>query len=138
MPNLLERVERALGGLIEAPMERLFTRRLHPVHLARRLEEAMVDAVLVSSNGTVAPAYFIVWLDLATYQRFAGAREGVQHDLEQHLLNAAASRELRFLQSPQVELQIDPDLDAGRFEVETAFLKESGDVGAEEAASEPT
>ena len=139
MANVLERVERLLGGLAEGPFERLFTRRLHPVHLARRLEEAMADAVLVSANGAVAPAYFVIWLDPATYGRFAGARKGLEHDLEQHLLNAAAQREFRYLQSPEVELQPDPELAAGRFEVETAFLKEpEAGPAREDAGPEPT
>ncbi len=138
MANILERVERLLGGLIEGPLERVFTRRLHPVHLARRLEEAMTDAVLVSANGSVAPAYFVVWLDPSTYERFAGARKGVQHDLEQHLLKAAARRELRYLQSPEVELEIDPELPAGRFEVETAFLRDAPDDSDGESSPELT
>ncbi len=139
MANILERVERMLGGLIEGPLERVFTRRLHPVHLARRLEEAMTDAVLVSANGSVAPAYFVVWLDRSTYERFAGARKDVQHDLEQHLLKAAARRELRYLQSPEVALEIDPELPAGRFEVETAFLRDAPDDSDNaEPTPEPT
>jgi hypothetical protein len=139
VPNILERVERMLGGLIEAPIERLFTRRLHPVHLARRLEEEMADAVLVSANGSVAPAYFVIWLDPSTYERFAGARKGVEHDLQQHLLKAAARRELRYLQSPEVELEIDPELPTGRFEVETAFLKETPDgTGSSDSTPETT
>lgn len=138
MANILERVERMLGGLIESPIERLFTRRLHPVHLARRLEEEMADAVLVSANGSVAPAYFVVWLDPSTYERFAGARKGVERDLQQHLLKAAARRELRYLQSPEVELEIDPELPTGRFEVETAFLKEPANGTVQDTAAEPT
>jgi len=102
MTNILERVERILGSVIEGPMERLFTRKLHPVHLSRRLEEAMADGVLVSANGSVAPAYFVVWLDPTTYERFSGARGGIERDLEQHLTRAAADREFRYLQSRPV------------------------------------
>jgi hypothetical protein len=139
MANILERVERLLGAVVEGPVERLFTRKLHPVHLARRLEEAMADAVLVSANGSVAPAYFVVWLDPTTYERFAGARAGIERDLEQHLTTAAAHRELRYLQSPEVQLQVDPELPVGRFEVETAFVRESGDsTGKDDAVAEST
>jgi hypothetical protein len=129
MTNILERVERILGAVVEGPVERLFTRKLHPVHLARRLEAAMADGVLVSATGSVAPSYFIVWLDPATYERFAGARGGIERDLEQHLTKAAAQRELRYLQSPCVQLQVDPELPDGRFEVESAFTRESEDSG---------
>jgi predicted component of type VI protein secretion system len=127
MTNILERVERLIGGVVERPVERLFGRKLHPVHLARRLEEEMADAVLVSANGPVAPAFFVVWLDPATYQRFAGARAGIERDLEQHLTTAAAERDLRYMQSPDVQLQVDPELEPGKFEVETAFARGEGE-----------
>lgn len=132
MTSILERIERLLVTLIEAPVERLFRRPLHPVHLARRLEQAMVDTVLVGAGGPVAPSYFAVRLDPATYARFEGAREGIERDLELHLTRAARDRELRYLQSPEVELRCDPAMPPGRFKVETAFGAGSnaGDPGA--------
>lgn len=138
MANIFERVERMLGGLVETPLERVFMRRLHPVHLAKRLEAEMADGVLVSASGAVAPAYFVVWLDRATFERFTEARGGVEHDLERHLMNAAARRELRYLQSPEVELQLDPELPEGKFEVETAFLRDATGEHPLPEVSEPT
>lgn len=138
MTSILERVERLLATLVEAPVERLFRRRLHPIHLARRLEQSMVDAALVGAGGPVAPSYFAIRLDPATYARFEGARESIERDLERHLTRAARDRELRYLQSPDVELQSDPSMPPGRFEVETAFGPDASkgrDPGAEPEAT---
>jgi hypothetical protein len=121
MANVLDRVERLLGGLVEGTFERLFTKKLHPVHLARRLEESMADGTLVSASGPVAPDHYVVHLDPATYGRFEGARDGIERDLERHLITAATRRQLHYLESPTVELQVAPDLRAGRFTVDAEF-----------------
>ncbi|MBI4497653.1 MAG: DUF3662 domain-containing protein [Chloroflexi bacterium] len=123
--TVLGRLERLLTILVEGTVERWFKPRVQPVHLARRLEAALEDGVLVGPHGPLAPNAFVVTVDPATYARFAGARTGIQRELEQHLVTAAARRRLRTLDPFRVELQADPALEEGRCVARAAFQERS-------------
>ena len=126
---MLSKVERALAGIVEGTTEKVFTRRVQPVHIARRLEAAMEDGIVPGTQATLVPNYFAVRLDLATYERFGGAIAGLQADFERHLTRAAARRRMRHLDPVLVELRPDRSLARHRFTVEASFTRQPSEVG---------
>ena len=137
MAGPLSTLERVLAAVIEGATERVFTRRVQPLHIAQRLERAMEEGTLVGTQGTLAPNYFAVQLDPATHQRFAGAVDGLQADLERHLAAAAARRRLRFLDPVLVDLHPDPALGRNRFRVRASFTRGEGEASPHAPAPPP-
>ena len=122
--SLLGALESYLSGLVEGTLERLFKTKVQPVHLARRLDKAMEEGVLVSVDGLLAPNYFVIALDQDTYSRFEGALGGIQRELERHLVVTSARLTLRNLDQFKVELKAEPSLREGAFIVEALFHEE--------------
>ena len=138
--RLLARIEHVLGLVVEGTVDRLFRAPLHPVHLMRALETAMEEGVLVEGEHALVPNLYRVRLDRQSHARFAGARGRLERDCEQHLLETAPRRRFRFLQSPVVELELDPALRERSYAIDAAFspadTPPSG--GARAADPEPT
>lgn len=100
----LRRLEDSLSGLLEQGFARLTRSALQPVAIARRLEQAMADGLVIESGRTLAPNQYWVFLHPQDYQVWRPLTTTLETDLREHLTRHAAAQGWCLLASPHVRL----------------------------------
>ncbi|MPZ97981.1 MAG: DUF2662 domain-containing protein [Dehalococcoidia bacterium] len=124
MSGPLDRLERALEGLVEGTAERWFPSGVHPVQLAHGLEALMQERAIDGARERLAPNRFVVRLDARTADRLEPVREAIERDLEEYLEDAAATRRLALHPPVRVWLEPDAALPGGRVSLDATFEEE--------------
>lgn len=133
--QFMTKLEEVLSALFEGAVERMFRVRVQPTHIARRLDRAMEEGVLVGVDGLLAPNHYTVKLDSRSYQRLSGVLPGIKRDLERHLVSIAARRRMRNLEPFEVEIEEDPTLRPDSLNVVPAFVTQPALAGAKSTDS---
>ncbi len=135
-PPLLNRVERALSAIVEGSVERLFAGRMPPARVARRLEAAMEDAILVDGHERLAPHYYRVEVAPRTLARMTADVDAVEQRLERRVEEAAAERGASLIEPATVHLVPNGALPGGALRIAVGFaVPEAADTIAAGAAS---
>jgi hypothetical protein len=111
----LRRLEDGLSGWLERAFARLTRTSLQPVTIARRLERALEDGLVVESGRTLAPNQYWVFLHPQDYQGLKSVAATLEADLGEHLARHATRQGWRLLTPPQVRLN--PGQDVRRHDV---------------------
>jgi hypothetical protein len=113
--NALQRLEDAIGGVLERGFARLTRVPLQPVTIARRLEQAMEDGQIIEGERTLVPNQYWTFLHPQDYQALKPLSVTLEADLREHLVERATARGWAFLTRPYV--RINPGRDVRRHDV---------------------
>jgi Protein of unknown function (DUF3662)/FHA domain len=142
MPPLTA-VERFFERLFERPTARLFRTRLQPIQIQHRIERAMENERLTTTDRTLAPNRFVVHLhpdDLADFGDMTGT---LAAELADSALSFARSHHYTVADRPRVDLVADPAIQRADIRVVARFADalgnraSSGPAGAAASVGEP-
>lgn len=119
--NILERLESAIGTVVESPF-RLFGYKLRPAELAHKLENAMDRNLTVLYRQRIAPNLYDVWLSPRDYQDFR-QYQTLLPELQTGLKNTARNRGYKLTTNPVVQLHEDTRLNPGHVHVEARLAE---------------
>jgi len=120
MPPLTA-VERFFERLFERPTARLFRARLQPIQVQHRIERAMENERLTTTDRTLAPNSFVVHLhpdDLADFGDMTGT---LAAELADSALSFARAHHYTVVDRPRVDLVADPAIQRADIRVEARF-----------------
>ena len=121
----LAEIERLIERLVERTSVRLFSTRLQPLTIERRIERAMEIERRNEGTRTVVPDKFEVRLhpaDLATLQAAYSPRGGLASSLEEAVLDFAKQHRYVVAARPRIELLGDPAVALGDVAVEARYV----------------
>ena len=114
----LSRLEHLVESVIEGTFRTIFRASLQPVELAKVLERAMEEGLVVGPSATIAPNTYVVRLHPVDERRLALYRETLQRDLAQHLQAVARKRGWRVRGPIRVQVVAQSVVPPGRWEVD--------------------
>lgn len=117
MPSGLARFEGFAEKLVEGAFERLGSRRLEPVEIARRLSRAMEDNQRISAGKIFVPNVYRIGLHPETFQQFVSFKEPLEEELASYLADEAEKLGFDFVGRPHVVLTPEPETPRGRITV---------------------
>ena len=107
MVNILDRFERSFERLMEGSIGRVFNSPIQPAEIGRKLERAMLDHRVASTNATLAPNDFRVAMNPADMLQFLDYINGLNRQMESWLTEVAGQHSLTLVD--RVRVQIDGD-----------------------------
>ena len=125
MPPLTA-VERFFERLFERPTARLFRTRLQPIQIQHRIERAMENERLTTTDRTLAPNRFVVHLhpdDLADFGDMTGT---LAAELADSALSFARAHHYTVADRPRVDLVADPAIQRADIRVVARFADALG------------
>jgi hypothetical protein len=130
--NVMERIESAIGGMVEAPF-RVFRSRLHPAVISHKLENAMDRNLMILHRQRIAPNVYDVFLSPRDYQQFQQFQQTLVKDWQDGLIETARNRSYKLTTRPVVLLHETASAPVGQVRVQ-AHLAEAqpGGGGLEE------
>jgi hypothetical protein len=140
MPPLTA-VERFFERLFERPTARLFRARLQPIQIQHRIERAMENERLTTTDRTLAPNRFVVHLhpdDLADFGDMTGT---LAAELADSALSFARAHHYTVADRPRVDLVADPAIQRADIRVVARFAEAIGSrpaAGTAAPAAGPT
>lgn len=129
MPPLTA-VERFFERLFERPTARLFRTRLQPIQIQHRIERAMENERLTTTDRTLAPNRFVVHLhpdDLADFGDMTGS---LAAELADSALSFARAHHYTVADRPRVDLVADPAIQRADIRVVARFADALGNRAA--------
>ena len=121
---MLQRFERRLGGLVEGAFAKVFKGGVEPVELAGALTRECDDRKVSSAKRTLVPNDFVIHLSDADFQRLAPYRQALGDELATLVREHAEAQRYTFVAPVVVNLESDPELSVGRYEVSSAVAGE--------------
>ena len=115
--NVLERLESAIGGIVEAPF-RMFRYKLQPAELAHKLENAMDRNLTILHRQRIAPNIYDVWLSPRDFQQFHQYERTLLTTLQSGLIDTARNRGYKLTTRPLVLLHEDASQSPGQVRIE--------------------
>jgi len=123
--NAVSRFEDAMQRVIEGTFGKLFRTRLQPVELARKLERAMDENLIVSAGRRVAPNVYTLYISESDYQRFEQYMRTLINQMQQGLIDVAKRRNYSLTTRPFVTLKQDNRMATGEARAEAKLLDAS-------------
>src|SRR2546429_2702711 len=130
--NPLTKFESWMQRIIEVPFARLFPSRVEPVEIARKLERAMDDNLLLQSEGRrLAPNVYDIYLSMKDHQQLSPSQAVLIRDWQNNLIEFARRHHYSLRTVPVLRLHSDTSLGTGgvRIEAELADRQSSGTEG---------
>jgi hypothetical protein len=128
MPPLTA-VERFFERLFERPSARLFRARLQPIQIQHRIERAMENERLTTTDRTLAPNRFVVHLHPADLADFGDMTGTLAAELADSALSFARAHRYTVVDRPRVDLLADPAIQRADMRVEARFADAVGGGG---------
>ena len=119
-------LERFFERLFERPTARLFKTRLQPVQLQRRIERAMENGRLSSSDRVFIPNRYIVRMNPTDHDAFGELIPNLEVELAAAALTYARAHHYTLADRPDVRLRADPSVSAGDVHVQARFVDDDG------------
>lgn len=132
--GVLSRFERRLGGLVEGAFARVFKGGVEPVELAEALTHECDERRARGAKRTLVPNEFVIHLSDPDYQRLAPYRQALSDELATMVREHATVQRYTFVAPVRVELELDPELSVGRYEIESAVAGQASARGASGSA----
>ncbi len=110
--------------LVESPFAFLFPSKLQPAEVARKLERAMEDNVLLQGEGQrLAPDVYDIYLSFKDHQQLLPVEATLKKGWQDHLIQVARHRHYTLWVMPVLRLHPSSDLRPGAVRIE-AHLQE--------------
>lgn len=127
--NPLSKVESFIQRIVERPFNRLFPSKLEPVEIARKLERAMDENLMLQSEGRrLAPNSYDIYLSMKDHQQMDSSQASLIRDWQNHLIEFARRRHYTLKTVPIIRLHSDTKLNTSEIRIETAQA-DAGEAG---------
>ena len=123
--------------IVEGPFAFLFPSKLQPAEIARRLERAMEDNLLLQGEGRrLAPNVYDIYVSIKDHQQLVSSEAILKKDWQDHLISVAKQRHYTLRSIPVLRLHASSDLRPGAMRIEAELLdrehmSSTGNAGAE-------
>ena len=134
---VLRSIESKLESLFEGVFGRAFRTNVQPVELARKLIKEMDDHKNVSVSRVYVPNEYTIYLSPQDHEQFASYEAQLRDELAEYLAEHARRESYVLLTPPQVQLEVDEDLDLGVFGIATRMVQKGKAAGEPEGQAEP-
>ncbi|MGC4107125.1 MAG: DUF3662 and FHA domain-containing protein [Thermomicrobiales bacterium] len=91
--KLLDRFEQSMERLLEGSAGSIFRQKMQPAEIGKALEKAMFDQKRISVRTVFVPNQYTVALHPSDYAEFASWIDGLSHQMERFLVEAASERQ---------------------------------------------
>ncbi len=118
--------------IVEGPFAFLFPSRLQPAEVARKLEHAMEDSILLQGEGRrLAPDVYDIYLSIKDHQQMVPVEATLKKDWQDHLVQLARQRHYTLRAMPVLRLHASSELRSGVVHIEAQMLdrQHAGAVG---------
>jgi len=135
--NPLSKFESFMQRIVEGPFAFLFPSKLQPTEIARRLERAMEDNLLLQGEGRrLAPNVYDIYVSIKDHQQLSSSESILKKDWQDHLITIAKQRHYTLRSIPVLRLHASSDLRSGVVHIEAELLDRqhmsgTGNVGSE-------
>jgi len=134
--NPLSKVESFMQRIVESPFAFLFPSKLQPAEVARKLERAMEDNVLLQGEGRrLAPDIYDIFLSFKDHQQLQPVEATLQKGWQDHLVQVARQRHYTLRVMPVLRLHPSSELRSGVVRIE-AHLQDRQQSIADGAGTE--
>jgi Protein of unknown function (DUF3662)/FHA domain len=117
--NPLSKVESFMQRLIESPFAFLFPSKLQPAEVARKLERAMEDSILLQGEGRrLAPDVYDIFLSYKDHQQLLPVEATLKKGWQDHLIQVARHRHYTLRVMPIIRLHASSELRSGAVRIE--------------------
>ena len=117
--NPLSKVEAFMQRIVESPFAFLFPSKLQPAEVARKLERAMEDSVLLQGEGRrLAPDIYDIFLSFKDHQQLQPVEATLKKGWQDHLVQVARQRHYTLRVMPLLRLHPSSDLRSGAIRIE--------------------
>ncbi|HYX50190.1 MAG TPA: DUF3662 domain-containing protein, partial [Ktedonobacteraceae bacterium] len=117
--NPLSKVESFMQRIVESPFAFLFPSKLQPAEVARKLERAMEDSVLLQGEGRrLAPDVYDIFLSFKDHQQLLPVEATLKKGWQDHLVQVARHRHYTLRVMPILRLHPSSDLRPGAVRIE--------------------
>jgi hypothetical protein len=117
--NPLSKVESFMQRIVESPFAFLFPSKLQPAEVARKLERAMEDSVLLQGEGRrLAPDVYDIFLSFKDHQHLLPVEATLKKDWQDHLIQVARHRHYTLRVIPILRLHPSSELRSGAVRIE--------------------
>jgi len=117
--NPLSKVEAFMQRIVESPFAFLFPSRLQPAEVARKLERAMEDNILLQGEGRrLAPDVYDIYLSFKDHQQLIPIEATLKKGWQDHLIQVARHRHYTLRVMPVLRLHPSSELRSGGVHIE--------------------
>jgi hypothetical protein len=117
--NPLSKVESFMQRIVESPFAFLFPSKLQPAEVARKLERAMEDSVLLQGEGRrLAPDVYDIFLSFKDHQQLLPVEVTLKKGWQDHLIQMARHRHYTLRVMPILRLHPSSELRPGAVRIE--------------------
>src|SRR5258708_24564973 len=101
----------------------LFHSKLQPAEVARKLERAMEDSILLQGEGRrLAPDVYDIYLSVKDHQQLLPIEPTLKRDWQEHLVHIARQRHFTLPIVPVFPLESRSELHSGQVRIEAQML----------------
>ncbi len=139
--NAVSRLEDFLQGSVEGLFSRLFRTGLQKVEIARKLERAMDENVVLHGGTRRAPNLYRLYVSEADFKNIRQYANLLKLQLQDGLLAVAKQRGYLMTTTPVVTIEVDPKLGKGDLRIETGFIdaaQQAAMAGGAQGGANPT
>jgi hypothetical protein len=141
--NPLSKVESFMQRIVESPFAFLFPSKLQPAEVARKLERAMEDSILLQGEGRrLAPDVYDIFLSYKDHQQLLPVEATLKNGWQDHLIQVARHRHYTLRITPVLRLHPSSELRSGTIRIEAHMQDRqqaiAGDGTSTEAGPMPT
>jgi hypothetical protein len=123
--NIFKKIEQSLERIIEDRLAGAFTGEVHPIEIARRMQQKMRQGRKVGPGKMYAPNFFEIALNPDDLKPLEEMGAVFRTELIAYLKEQAREDDLVFLSAPAVSLISSIDISRGRVEVRASFREDS-------------
>jgi FHA domain-containing protein len=117
--NPLSKVESFMQRIVESPFAFLFPSKLQPAEVARKLERAMEDGVLLQGEGRrLVPDVYDIFLSFKDHQQLVPVEATLKKGWQDHLIQVARHRHYTLRVMPVLRLHPSSELRSGVVRIE--------------------
>lgn len=110
--------------IVEGPFAFLFPSKLQPAEVARKLERAMEDSILLQGEGRrLAPDVYDIYLSIKDHQQLQPIEATLKKDWQEHLIHIARQRHYTLRAMPVLRLHASSELRSGVIRIEVQMLQ---------------
>ena len=121
--NPLTKVESFMQRIVESPFAFLFPSKLQPAEVARKLERAMEDSVLLQGEGRrLAPDIYDIYLSYKDHQKLQPVEATLKKGWQDQLVQVARQRHYTLRAMPLLRLHANSELRAGAIRIEAQLI----------------
>ena len=117
--NPLSKVESFMQRIVESPFAFLFPSKLQPAEIARKLERAMEDSILLQGEGRrLAPDIYDIFLSYKDHQQLLPVEATLKKGWQDHLVQVARHHHYTLRVMPVLRLHATRELRPGMVRIE--------------------